>query len=65
MLREIILAVVAAVVAYLICVIVGGILASLGVAIAVTIGNDLIKYAGVISVLAFLYYAFIGELPRV
>lgn len=61
MLSRIILAVVAAVVAYLVCVFVGGVLlVSLAVPIAVAIGKFLEQYASVIAVLVFLWYFFGG-----
>jgi hypothetical protein len=60
MLSRLVMAVVAAVVAYLVCVIVGAVLVALAVPIAVTVGGALTQYAGIISVLVFLYYAFVG-----
>lgn len=63
MLSRIILAVVAAVIAYLLCIVVGGILVALNVSIAVVIGGFFKEFAGVISVLVFLWYAFVGTLP--
>jgi hypothetical protein len=61
MLSRIILAVVVAVVAYLICIFVGGVLlVSLGVPIAVAVGRFLVQWATVISVLAGLWFFFAG-----
>jgi hypothetical protein len=61
MLSRIILAVVVAVVAYLICLFVGGVLlVSLGVPIAVAVGRFLVQWATVISVLAALWFFFAG-----
>lgn len=61
MLTKIVLATVAAVVAYLICVFVGGVLfVSLGVPIAVAIGQFLEQYASVIAVLVWLWHFFSG-----
>lgn len=57
---RIVLAVVVAVVVYLVCVLVGAVLALLGVPIAVLIGHFIQQWAVVISVLAFLYYLFVG-----
>jgi hypothetical protein len=60
-LARIVLATVAAVVAYLVCVFVGGVLlVSLGVPIAVAIGHFLASYAAVIAVLVWLWYFFGG-----
>lgn len=58
--KLIILSVVVAVVVTLGCHLLGGILASLEVAIATTIGVWLIKYAAVLGVLAGLWYFFAG-----
>jgi len=61
MLTRIILAVIVAVVVYLVCIFVGGvILTSLGVPIAVKVGEFLNQWAGAISVLAGLWYFFSG-----
>lgn len=60
MLSRIVLAIVVAVVVTLGCVLVGGILISLSVAVAVTVGNFLKDYAGVIGVLAGLWFFFSG-----
>jgi hypothetical protein len=62
MLSRIVLAVVAAVIVYLLCVFVGGVLlVSLGIPIAVAIGKFLEQYASVFSILAFLWYFFAGR----
>lgn len=60
MFSKIVLAVVVAVVVTLACILVGGILISLEVAIAVTIGDFLKSYSGVLGVLAGLWYFFAG-----
>jgi hypothetical protein len=60
MLTKIILACVAAVVAFLICVFVGGLLATTGVPIAVFVGGFLKEWATLISILVFIWYFFGG-----
>lgn len=60
MLRNLILAIVIAVVVTLGCVLLGAILVALNVQIAVTIGNFLKTYSGVLGVLAGLWYFFSG-----
>ena len=60
MLSKVILAVIVAVVTTLGCVLLGGILASLGVTIAVTIGTFLKEYAPILGVLAGLWHFFTG-----
>ena len=61
MLARLVMAVVAAVIVYLICVFVGGVLlVQLKVGIAVAVGKFLDNYAGVFAVLAFLWYFFAG-----
>lgn len=62
MLRRIIIALVAAVVAYLVCILVGTLLVALNVSIAVVLGSFIKEFAGVISVLVFLWYVFGGTL---
>jgi hypothetical protein len=64
-LRKLILAVVVAVIVTLACFLLGGILHSLTVQIAVTIGDWLKQYGGVIGVLAGLWYYFEGGTPIV
>lgn len=61
MLSRLILAVVVAVVVTLACVLVGGILTGLGVAVAVTIGDFLKTYSAVLGVLAGLWWFFAGS----
>lgn len=61
LLARIVLAVVVAVLVTLGCILVGSILVTLKVAIAVTIGDFLRDYAGVFGVLAFLWYFFAGS----
>lgn len=60
MLSKLVLAVVVAVVVTLACLLVGAILAGLGVSVAVTIGQWLTSYAAVLGVLAGLWYFFSG-----
>jgi len=60
MIRKLILAVVVAVVVTLGCILLGGILDSLKVQIAITIGDFLKNYGAVIGVLAGLWYYFAG-----
>lgn len=61
MLSRIVLAVVVGVVVTLACVLVGVILQSLTVAIAVTVGKFLENYSGVFGVLAALWWFFSGR----
>lgn len=67
MIRKLILAVVVAVVVTLGCILLGGILDSLKVQIAIIIGDFLKNYAAVIGILAGLWYFFAGNVttPRV
>lgn len=60
MLARLILAVIVAVVVGLVCLLVGGILATLGVPIATTIGNFLARWAWALGVLAGLWHFFAG-----
>lgn len=60
MLGRLVLAVVVAVVVTLACFLLGAILVTLKVEIAVTIGNFLKQYGGVIGVLAGLWHFFAG-----
>ena len=60
MINRIILAVVVGVAVTLACVLVGGLLATLKVDFAVTVGAFLKGYAGVIGLLAALWYYFAG-----
>lgn len=60
MLGKLVLSVVVAVVVTLGCVLVGSILTTLTVDVAVTIGNFLKVYSAVIGVLAGLWYFFAG-----
>ncbi len=61
MLNRIILACLVAVIVFLACVFVGGVLlVSLGVPIVVAVGKFLEQYAGVISAVAGLWYFFSG-----
>jgi hypothetical protein len=60
MLSKLILSVVVAVVVTLVCILLGAILIVLKVDIAVTVGNFLKSYGGVLGVLAGLWYFFTG-----
>lgn len=60
MLARLILAVVVAVVVTLACILVGAILVTLTVDVAVTVGDFLKHYSGVLGVLAGLWYFFAG-----
>lgn len=66
MIQRLVLAVIVAVAMTLGCYLLGAILASLGVSIAVTIGAFLTRWAVVIGVLAGLWQFFAGgfSLPR-
>ncbi len=60
MLARLVLAVVVGVVVTLGCILVGAILVSLKVALAVTVGEFIQSYGGVFGVLAALWYFFSG-----
>ncbi len=60
MLNRIVLSVLVAVVVTLACILVGGILITLTVAVAVTVGQFLKDYGAVIGVIAGLWYYFSG-----
>lgn len=60
MLSRLVLSVVVAVIVTLACILLGGILVALSVSIAVTVGDFLKSYAGVIGVLSGLWYFFSG-----
>jgi hypothetical protein len=60
MLQKLILSVVVAVVAYLVCILVGGLLVDLKVDFAQTIGGFLRSWAAVIALLTGLWYFFAG-----
>lgn len=60
MLNKLVLAVVIGVMVTLACILLGGLLASLSVSVAVSIGDFLKTYAGVLGVLAALWYYFAG-----
>lgn len=64
MIQKLVLAVVVAVVVTLGCVLVGSILLSLKVAIAVTVGGFLKSYGSVLGVLAGLWFFFAGGLHK-
>lgn len=59
MLKKLILAVVVAVVFTLGCLLLGAILSALNVAVATTVGGFLQQWAGVVGLLAGLWYFFI------
>lgn len=61
MIQRLVLSVVVAVVVTLACALLGGILVSLDVAIAVVIGHFLQQYAGVLGVLAGIWFYFTGR----
>lgn len=61
MLSKLVLAVVVAVAVTLACILIGGILVSLSVPVAVTIGNFLKSYSGVLGVLAGLWFFFVNS----
>lgn len=61
MLSRIVLAVVVAVIVTLACVLVGGILITLDVSVAVAVGAFLKDYSGVLGVLAGLAWFFSGR----
>lgn len=60
MLGRIVVSVVVGVLTFLGCVLVGGLLSNLEVSFAVTIGDFLKRYAGVLGLLATLWYFFSG-----
>lgn len=62
MLNRILAAIFAAVVAYLICIVVGTLLIALRVDVTMIVGSLLKSFAGIISILVFLYYAFLTSL---
>jgi hypothetical protein len=67
LIARLVLAVVVGVVVYLVCLLVGPLVADLKVSFAVTIGGWLVQYAGVLGLLAALWYFFSGggiTLPR-
>lgn len=60
MLRRIILAAIVGAVAFLICVFVGGLLATTGIPLLAFIGGFLVQWATVIAILVFVWYFFTG-----
>lgn len=58
MLRRIIISVIVGVAVTLACILVGNLLAALNFPVAVTVGNFLENYSGLIGVLAGLWYFF-------
>lgn len=61
MIKQLVLAVCVAVVVTLVCVLIGGILISLGVPIAVTIGGFLKTYSTVLGVISGIWFYFTGS----
>jgi hypothetical protein len=61
MLRKLILSVIVAVVVTLACILLGAVLITLKVDIAVTVGEWLKQYGGVLGVLSGLWYFFAGS----
>lgn len=59
-LRQVILALVVAIIAYLICVFIGGLMATTGIPIAAFVGGFLVQWATLISILVFVWYLFAG-----
>ncbi len=59
-LRTIILAAVMGAVAFLVCVFIGGLLATTGIPILAFVGGFLKEWATVISILVFVWYVFTG-----
>ena len=60
MISRLVLALVVAIVTGLVCILLGSILASLGVPIATTIGDFLTRWGWVIGILAGLWFFFTG-----
>ena len=60
MLNRVILAAVAAAIAFLVCVFAGGLLATTGIPILAFVGSFLAQWATVISILVFLWHFFSG-----
>lgn len=63
---KIIAGVIAAIVVYLICVFVGGLLVTISVPVVAAVGAFLTTFAGLLSLVAFLYVAFVANVvwPR-
>lgn len=61
MLNRVVLSVVAGIAAFLICILIGGLLAALEVSFAVTVGQFLVRYASLIGSLAALWFFFSGR----
>lgn len=61
MIQRIVLAVIVGVVVFLGCVLLGGLLITLKVDFAVTVGTWLKNYAGVLGLLAALWHFFVGS----
>lgn len=63
MLNRIGLAIVIAIIVTLVCILLGGILLALNIAIATTVGDFLKDYAGAIGILAGLWHFFANHTP--
>jgi hypothetical protein len=61
MLTRIVLACVAGAIAFLICILVGGLLGSVGIPFVVVVGAFLVQWAAVIGLLVALGYFFSGR----
>lgn len=60
MIRRIVLALVVGAVVFLACMLLGPLLASTGISFIVVVGDFLARYAGLIGLLAALWYFFAG-----
>lgn len=60
MIARLVLAVVVGVIVYLLCLLFGPLVAELKASFAVTVGNWISTYAGVLGLLAALWYFFAG-----
>jgi hypothetical protein len=60
MLSKLVIALVIGVVVFLACTLVGGLLATTGVAFVVTVGSFLVKFASLLGLCAALYSFFVG-----
>lgn len=63
MLRNIVIALLVAIIVYLACIFIGGLLAAMNVAIAATVGDFLVRFAAAIGVLAGLWRYFAAGNP--
>lgn len=60
---KIVVGAIAAIVVYLLCVFVGSLLVAVEVPVVAAAGAFLKTFAGLLSLVAFLYYAFVGNVP--